>query len=386
MAAMKLSCYLIVRDAEATLPRLLESVRPHVDELVIIDTGSVDRTVEIAEATADRVGFFEWCDDFSAARQYALDACTGDWCFWLDADDTVHEGQHIRQSCLDADEECGAILWRYVVGWASNGEPSLQFWRERAVRRGKAHWIGRAHEYLRIDPPLVGRRDDRIWVEHHGHGDDAGSMRRNVRILEAELAGQEEPQARTLFYLARDLVWGKQYDRALELLEAYLPKSTWTDEQYLAQLMVGYIYRMRADYQNALGEDLAALLIKHDWPDAYYAIAEDYYYLHEWAKVKYWSELGQRLPMPDTDMFASPRAYAFGWMIYYSVALIQLGLYAEAIAISQRALAIEPGDAQHRHNLHYAASMLASSSRSHDDQPSSISSPTVQMDAGALRS
>ena len=376
---MTVSLSLIVRDAAATLARCLESARAHVDEIVVIDTGSTDNTVEIAERYADRVGFFEWCDDFSAARQYALEACTGDWVCWLDADDSLHGGEHIRPSCAAADESTGAIMWRYVVGWASNGEPSLQFWRERAVRRGMAHWIGRAHEYLRIDPPLVGKRDDRIWVDHHGHGDDAGSMRRNVRILEAELASQDPPQARTLFYLARDLIWGKEHDRALQLLEQYLPLSTWTDEQYLAQLMVGYCYRLKADYQNALGEDLAALLIKHDWPDAYYAIAEDYYYLHEWSRVKYWSELGQRLAPPDTDMFVSPRAYAFGWMIYYSVALIELGLYSEAIALSQRALAIEPGDAQHRHNLHYAASRLVSQSQGQADQPESISSVDLQI-------
>ena len=71
---MTLSACMIVKNEEKDLERCLKSVRPHVDELVIVDTGSTDRTVEIAEYYADKLRFFEWTGDFSAARNFSMDA------------------------------------------------------------------------------------------------------------------------------------------------------------------------------------------------------------------------------------------------------------------------------------------------------------------------
>ena len=77
----------IARDEAATITRLLDSVRPFVDELLVMDTGSSDDTVRLAEAAGARVARFEWIDDFSVARNAALDAAGADWHLVLDADE-----------------------------------------------------------------------------------------------------------------------------------------------------------------------------------------------------------------------------------------------------------------------------------------------------------
>jgi glycosyltransferase involved in cell wall biosynthesis len=354
-----ISAAMIVRDCEGTLERALRSIRPHVDELVVVDTGSTDGTWQIAAPYADVLDSIEWRDDFSAARQYAFDQCSGDWLCWLDADDELHNGELIRPSCESAPAEAGAVYWRYVTERAPDGSPTMQYRRERAVRRGQYRWVGRCHEVLEAFEKNNYIREDRIWVEHHGHGDGSQSLARNIRILRAELAEQPEPRARTLMYLARDLLQAGRPAEALPLLEEYLPRSTWDDERYLAQLMIAYIYRLDGRHEDALGEDLAALLIKADWPDAYYALAEDYYHLGEWARVKTWSEIGQRMPIPDTEMFVAPRAYSHGWMLHYATALAELGDYAGCLAVTQRALQQEPGDPRHRRNLLHCAKKLA---------------------------
>jgi len=82
-----LSVCVIVRDAEKDLERCLASVREVADELVVVDTGSVDGTVAVAERMGARIGHFAWCDDFAAARNVSLDMATGDWILWMDADD-----------------------------------------------------------------------------------------------------------------------------------------------------------------------------------------------------------------------------------------------------------------------------------------------------------
>ena len=85
----KVSLTMIVRDEEKNLPHCLESVRGIFDEIVVVDTGSVDRTRDIAREFGARVFDFVWVDDFAAARNAALARATGDYAFWLDADDIV---------------------------------------------------------------------------------------------------------------------------------------------------------------------------------------------------------------------------------------------------------------------------------------------------------
>jgi len=84
-----LSVCMIVRDEEKNIRMAIESVKPFADEIVVVDTGSMDQTVEIARSLGAKVGHFQWCDDFSAARNASLDMATGDWIMWLDADDYV---------------------------------------------------------------------------------------------------------------------------------------------------------------------------------------------------------------------------------------------------------------------------------------------------------
>src|SRR4029077_17309854 len=89
---LTLSLCMIVKDEEAMLPRCLTAVAEPVDELIVVDTGSTDRTVEIAESFGARVLHHAWTGDFSAARNVGLDAATGDWLLYLDADEVLAGG------------------------------------------------------------------------------------------------------------------------------------------------------------------------------------------------------------------------------------------------------------------------------------------------------
>lgn len=86
---MKLSFCAIVKNEAKNLGRCLASVRPYVDELVIVDTGSTDDTVAIAQQYGATVSNFEWCNDFAAARNYANSLVTGNWILTLDADEEL---------------------------------------------------------------------------------------------------------------------------------------------------------------------------------------------------------------------------------------------------------------------------------------------------------
>lgn len=96
-----LSLAMIVKNEAANLPRCLGSVRDLVDEMVVVDTGSTDGTVAIAESFGARMGHFPWIDDFAAARNESLRLCSGDWVLVLDGDEAVDAVDHpiIREAC-----------------------------------------------------------------------------------------------------------------------------------------------------------------------------------------------------------------------------------------------------------------------------------------------
>jgi len=80
----KLSLAMIVKNAQATLERCLTDCKAVVDEMVIVDTGSTDGSIEIAKKFTDKVYHFDWIDDFSAARNYAFSKCSYPWILWMD--------------------------------------------------------------------------------------------------------------------------------------------------------------------------------------------------------------------------------------------------------------------------------------------------------------
>ena len=96
----KVSLTMIVRNEEQNLPRCLESVQGLFDEIVVVDTGSTDRTKEIAAGFGARVVDFAWIDDFAAARNVALDHATGDYALWLDADDVIEPPERDKLKAL----------------------------------------------------------------------------------------------------------------------------------------------------------------------------------------------------------------------------------------------------------------------------------------------
>lgn len=355
--APTISCSLIVRDAADTLERVLRSVRPHVDQLVICDTGSIDDTVAIAARYADCLFTFPWCDSFAAARNQALDQCEGDWCLWLDADDALYGGETLRPLIAGAPDDLAMYLLRYETDHAPDGKVRHEFWRERLIRRGSAKWVGRAHEVL--VPHGEGRyeRHSGAFVVHHGHNSAEHSLTRNIRLLELDLA-EDPTNTRTLFYLGRDLVTIGELDRGRDVLEQYLKLAVWPDEAFIAAQLVGYTLRAQGRYQEAYSADLRTMGTQPLWPQGYFALAEDCYYLKAWDRSHHFSEIGQSLPRPDTNLFIAPENLESGWMIHEAIALYQLGELAEAAELTARALRLLPEDPHHLLNAQFFTQRL----------------------------
>ena len=189
---------LIVKNEERHLPRCLESVRGVADEIVVVDTGSTDRTLEIAREHGARVAHFEWRDDFSAAKNFSIEQATGDWILSIDADESIAARDHSRiRAIVDADAVDAVVVahrhyvsgdtvlvgWQPGAGGYAEGEPFRGFVDEdcRRLFRNRP-WLrfrNRVHEELvSLDEgrPLVESRG--AWVLHHyGKSDGAERLR-----------------------------------------------------------------------------------------------------------------------------------------------------------------------------------------------------------------
>jgi glycosyltransferase involved in cell wall biosynthesis len=354
------SLALIVRNEEATLPRLLDSVEGAVDEVVVVDTGSSDRTLRIARRRAQRVTRIAWPEDFSAARQAAFDVATGDWVCWLDADDVVHGAAAIRELATTAEPGVDGFQWPYVVARNAGGGVTCEFWRERLVRNdGTFRWEGRIHETLNPTRPARLDRSRAVVVEHLSPPERAeAKSRRNLALLERELAeAGDQPKARILFYLGREHDGLGHEVAALASFERCAEVSTWDEERYMTQLHMADLHRRAGHNDQAVDADLRALAICPHWPNAYFSLAETYYFLGDWHKVIHWIDVGRAMPEPDSLQIMDTSAYRSRWLIHYTNALFHVGAVDEARAWTVRALNRLPDDPQHLANLRFFASV-----------------------------
>ena len=264
------SLTMIVKNEESNLPACLGSVHDLFDEVVVVDTGSTDRTVEIARGFGAKVFEFPWVDDFSAARNVALENATGDYAFWLDADDVIDAPQRARlQSLLDglsAGDDAA-----YVVKCSCDpdnngggGQTVVDHIRLFPLRDG-IRWEYRVHEQIlpslrRANIPV---RWTDVTVRHTGYTDPDlrdRKLERDVGILRRELEDRPDDPF-VLFNLGSIAVERKDWTGALVDLERSLASSAPTDS--ITRKLYALIARSRqmlGDLDGALrtcGEGLA---------------------------------------------------------------------------------------------------------------------------------
>ncbi|MCW3021295.1 MAG: glycosyltransferase, partial [Conexibacter sp.] len=190
------SLCMIVKDEEAMLPRCLAAIAEHVDELIVVDTGSTDRTVEIAESFGARVLHHEWDGDFAAARNVSLDAATSDWLMYLDADEVLVEGDgpRLRELLGRTWREGFWLTETNHVGELEDGAAvahnALRLFRNRPEYR----FEGRVHEQFAHRLPSMPERlePSPVRIDHYGYlgtvRDSKEKSRRNLELLERQIA------------------------------------------------------------------------------------------------------------------------------------------------------------------------------------------------------
>src|SRR5690606_24855697 len=149
-----------VRNNASCIVECLTSIRPYVDEMIVIDTGSTDNTAELARSVGARVYHFPWCDSFSAARNESLKYAQGEWIFWMDSDDVMSP-------------ECGTKLRR--LAYQEHPPEQMGFFMQ-------VHCIGSGpegqYDKIVVDHVKLFRNSPHIRFEFRMHEQIIGSIRR----------------------------------------------------------------------------------------------------------------------------------------------------------------------------------------------------------------
>jgi tetratricopeptide (TPR) repeat protein len=199
-ARATVSACMIVKNEEEQLPRALDSIKDLCDEIIVVDTGSTDRTVEIAESYGATVYHHEWENDFSKARNQSLSYATKDWIFIVDADEElVNEDVPLLEQVMQQTEHDLISITVYNMSsedvLASSFLPSIRLFR----RSLDAHYDGIVHNQLKFDEKnnIVLRAGVRI--KHYGYGLSPDQMKKKVARSRALLLKQLEEDPNNAF-------------------------------------------------------------------------------------------------------------------------------------------------------------------------------------------
>lgn len=235
----KIGLVMIVRNESRSLDKCLALSKKLVDEIYVTDTGSTDSTIEIAQKHGAHISEFHWCDDFSAARNFALKQSSCDWNLILDADEYLISGSKKDiQRFIESDNHIGAIE-RHDSYQESNGEISQSYvYTTRLIPKG-TFYTGKVHEQIESELPIVPLP---LIFDHDGYL-QGGKGKRNLKILFEEL--KENPEDSYILYqIARTLWLEKEFSKAEPYFERFYQLTPETGTGYRVNGVISYIYNL----------------------------------------------------------------------------------------------------------------------------------------------
>ncbi len=191
-----LSACMIVRNEEKFLAQCLSSIKNVVDEMIVVDTGSTDKTVKIALSFGAQVYYHPWKNSFSEARNHSLNYATGDWILQIDADETLEQADIPLLHHLIADDSYNAI---FVAIYSELPGGRSKHYYTRVFRRGKARFEGIVHNQLIFEGKAF---QSEIRFYHYGYNLSASEMQRKYKRTGDLLRQQLTENPHNIFVLA----------------------------------------------------------------------------------------------------------------------------------------------------------------------------------------
>ncbi|MFM9282412.1 glycosyltransferase [Paenibacillus jiagnxiensis] len=343
---------MIVRNEEEVLENCLNSVADLVDEIIIVDTGSTDRTKDIAKRFNARIFDYTWTDHFADARNFAFQQATQAYILWLDADDVLMEEDRgkLRKLKATLDYSVDAISMFYNTGFDLNGNVTFRFRRHRIVKREcYFKWHGAVHEYLQVGGNIL---TTDIAVSHRKHSSKAlPKSDRNLRIYERLIAEGRQMTPRDLFYYANELREHGQAEKALEYYEKFLETGQgWVEDEIRACQFMADCYSVLGRKEESLLSCLRSFTYDRPRPDSCCTIGDHFLTSRKYEAAIYWYE--QALEFEGKDLPGFSHMSLTTWYPYLQLCVCHwnLGNLSKAKECNEKAAAYRPDHFSVIHN------------------------------------
>lgn len=253
---MNITACVIVKNEEKNLPRWLSCMQQIADEIIVVDTGSTDKTKDIALKNQVKLYEFIWCDDFAVAKNYALSKATGDWILFLDADEYFPDAvlPEIQKYLIKVSDNIDAFLCR--IENIDNRKNYISSFLNMRIIRNKPYlrYKGKVHEILvntktksKINAAIM---DSDVYIFHTGYSGEltVQKLRRNLLLLKQDIK-ENGIRSTHYIYLAECYAGMQQYDKAVKCCEKFLQSGS------DAVGMRIYIYIKMIEIMNIMGAD-----------------------------------------------------------------------------------------------------------------------------------
>lgn len=351
-----ISLCMIVKNEENVLARCLKSVKDVVDEIIIVDTGSTDKTKEIAQQYTDKIYDFEWTEDFSQARNYAFSKATKEYQMWLDADDVITKENKAKILNLkeDLDSNIDVVTFKYNTHFDKDNNPILTSTRGRLFKREKNYlWNDPIHEYIELRGNIYYAND--IFVSHKK---ETSSTDRNLKIYQNQIKNGKNLSPRSLYYFARELKDHQRYEEAIYYFEEFLDGNLgWVEDNIAACYNLSLCYKALGQQEKAFHSLLRSF--EYDSPRAEITCEIGYYFMNKnnYLKALNWFLLSTNLEKPNSLGFILNDYWGFIPNIELSVCYYKLGNIEKAILYNEMASKYKPNSDAVIYNRNFFASL-----------------------------
>jgi len=245
MSKLPISVCMIAKNEEKYLEGCLQKLTPYGFEIVVADTGSSDKTKEIAQKYTEHVYDFPWIDDFSAARNFSASKATNDWILALDCDEYIKEfePEELLKSLAGHEHMMGQFVIDNLIRDGEGYGKSEQEVR-RLYNKKYSHYEGRVHEQIRsLDGGNLQVFLTPLKATHYGYFLPVEEMeaknRRYIKLLEKEIeASPNEPYY--YFQLGQSYAMLNDYESVFQVLKKGLELDPNPNDAYVAQMLINY--------------------------------------------------------------------------------------------------------------------------------------------------
>lgn len=259
-----ISLCMIVKDDEDALPYCLYTVKDIVDEIIIVDMYSSDKTKETARKFTDKIYDFKYEGDYSKVRNFSFSNATKDYILWLDSHDILLDNDRLKLMKLkrNLNENVDVVMMKYNCGKDENGNIQLSYTRERLVKRiNNYQWQDPIHEYIDVSGNII---YEDIAVTHRKVN---YSGNKSMVICREKIMKGDDLSPKGNFYFARELFFNGEFIEAINQFEEFLERDRgYIENKINASIMLAKCYKASHNYKKAI--EVLVKTFEYDIPNS----------------------------------------------------------------------------------------------------------------------